>query len=1199
MEPTRLSDQLMTASSKGLHELVLLLLQRGACALHSRADGWTPLMSASSGGHQATASLLLDHGADIGAFASDGFTALMEACTCGHAGVAELLLDRKADVSCVSNDGSTALILTSIFGRADVVKLLLKRQADLSHSTAGGFTALKAASGNGHVDVAGALLNWDGHDNSEDERVASLMSACANGHVGVTQLLIDQGTPATAATEDGTTALLLACKTNRDVARLLIDCNADVEGALRTSKKNRKWACAQRVLESTRQEQRPVQAEARDLDALVRDIEGKSKSRGSRLARKLVGRSSSSPNSSHPVSASSPVQGSTKSQRNRPLTDSLPISPKPKAIRDDLPRANFHDTDASAVVRDVLTVELVRNHNSRQPDADALFTRSSLPNRVQATSDKCLIMAALGDCTPEDESNPTSPNQRIVAESVACAAVAAETSEGEREVGCASHGHVFVEMDLKQAAGSDEVFPDTADGLDEQEIAKEGMDLENRSRHPETIALSTRLLQPDQWQAIETVDDSITGDDSQALPIGNPIGDVEMVQLSSKNRVLPAIDLAPVGNLHNSPTSPSSSRTSSNLSLGRLQEQLIVACGKGLCPVVHLLLERLGPDHVLTCMRAADGWTPLMAASGAGHATVVDQLLQSRQGVEIGDCVAATLNVNAAGKDGFTALFESIASGHCAVATLLLEQAADVTRVSSDGTSPLILACMYGQEPIAELLLNSLADATHTRNDGFSAIRAACVNGHTSVVKKLLKRDVPSSKNEYDAALALACSKGHVSVVHVLLDDAPIPVEPVGNVSSLLRACVAGHHEVAAFLLSRGAIEEDALLAARKQSVLPAVRRILGKARSTAAQLSKERKIDTKEETRDLDELVREIGQVAEPASVGSASRGTRKIRGRGKNSFYGGKGPNRLTRQQVAINSFDAPAQPSETSADPEKNDPEESEWDAEHEDTEITKHDNRGCPYPQHEAENSHTSGDGPCAQVASLCADIAGVAVETDAQQQTPKRVELQFETELHLTSKAELPSACLHQHRVVDCAVLTDMVEGLPSAAISPLNVPTVQSRSSWWAVSNMTGINRAPGTFYTIEVLCADPAASPDDQALGSEVSKVRPHRAGQRVNETVIAARCAGRPVGELALIPYEAYEREDWKQLCAGGIPVVPQSSEASNVCSTSQLSSSRSTSVPDRDCHEEYLTWCFELSHAAGRREADQLPTSSLDVA
>jgi ankyrin repeat protein len=93
------------------------------------------------------------------------------------------------------------------------------------------------------------------------------------------------------------------------------------------------------------------------------------------------------------------------------------------------------------------------------------------------------------------------------------------------------------------------------------------------------------------------------------------------------------------------------------------------------------------------------GETALHKAAREGHAPVVTALLQ------------AGARVDAADKDGVTALHEAAANGHAPVVAALLQAGARVDVADEDGDTALQMAFSRGHAQSARLLLNAASDA--------------------------------------------------------------------------------------------------------------------------------------------------------------------------------------------------------------------------------------------------------------------------------------------------------------------------------------------------------------------------------------------------------------------------------------------------------------------------------------------------------
>lgn len=92
---------LQMASSRGLHNVVRILLDEGA-DINAVDEIGTALMAAAQGGHnqaEQVVELLLDRGAHIDAVGGEYGTALEAARRTGHESIVKLLLQRGADVN--------------------------------------------------------------------------------------------------------------------------------------------------------------------------------------------------------------------------------------------------------------------------------------------------------------------------------------------------------------------------------------------------------------------------------------------------------------------------------------------------------------------------------------------------------------------------------------------------------------------------------------------------------------------------------------------------------------------------------------------------------------------------------------------------------------------------------------------------------------------------------------------------------------------------------------------------------------------------------------------------------------------------------------------------------------------------------------------------------------------------------------------
>jgi ankyrin repeat protein len=111
--------------------------------------------------------------------------------------------------------------------------------------------------------------------------------------------------------------------------------------------------------------------------------------------------------------------------------------------------------------------------------------------------------------------------------------------------------------------------------------------------------------------------------------------------------------------------------------------------------------EKEGLNH-----QDADGWTALIWASVAGHASVTDAL------------IAAGANVNLRNSNGGSALMRASQQGHADIVRQLIAAGAEVNAANRDGWSPLVLASGTGRTEIVRDLLAAGADPRVQTSDG-------------------------------------------------------------------------------------------------------------------------------------------------------------------------------------------------------------------------------------------------------------------------------------------------------------------------------------------------------------------------------------------------------------------------------------------------------------------------------------------------
>ncbi len=124
--PSVSTTALTYASSKGLEDIVGLLLDHGADVGARNQNGTTPLFGAVQIGNVPITKALLERGSKVNARDEEGWTPLMTAAAKGHPEVAKMLLERDADPTIKGNHGESALECARNSGSDEMVQLIEK-----------------------------------------------------------------------------------------------------------------------------------------------------------------------------------------------------------------------------------------------------------------------------------------------------------------------------------------------------------------------------------------------------------------------------------------------------------------------------------------------------------------------------------------------------------------------------------------------------------------------------------------------------------------------------------------------------------------------------------------------------------------------------------------------------------------------------------------------------------------------------------------------------------------------------------------------------------------------------------------------------------------------------------------------------------------------------------------------------------------
>jgi len=454
-------------------------------------------------------------------------------------------------------------------------------------------------------------------------------------------------------------------------------------------------------------------------------------------------------------------------------------------------------------------------------------------------------------------------------------------------------------------------------------------------------------------------------------------------------------------------------------------------------------------------------------------------------------------------------------------------------------------ASLHGDASIVQMLLDHRADVHQAKESGFTPLRAACGNGHVDVAELLLRSGAEATGSEGKAGLISACVNGHAGVVQLLLShDVSLLEDPSDSTSPLMQACVANQREVAELLITHGADVAALLGAAEGQRPGSGLRRVVrslkpvlqGPGTPGSGSLATE-----VPDERDLDALVNDIEQsggqmTSAKAAPSGPSRQAKRVaqqkawladRRAAALERPGGSTRLQLTRDQAEIYSPVLKASAGNSDEDCQTDDTEDQEHVLEVE-VEI-------------EMEGSDPTAPRAARAVAAEEARPAPAGMTT------------------HPACAGIDDAAAVTTHHHASCPQ--------SHGGGKPLSTCTPAFPLAWPVATRRLLACDSPGTFYTVEVLCQEQQGGDCSSGLPRE------HPGHAHRNVDVLAARCRGWPVSELALIPLDAAEVAEVGRLESEGIACVSQSCPPARAPSPPE---SPPVSLPDRDAAEEYALWC-----------------------
>ena len=162
-------------------------------------------------------------------------------------------------------------------------------------------------------------------------------------------------------------------------------------------------------------------------------------------------------------------------------------------------------------------------------------------------------------------------------------------------------------------------------------------------------------------------------------------------------------------------------------------------------------------------------------------------------------------DVNEKTKQGKTALILASAAGHAKVVEALLDLGADIQAQDNNGATALILAATEGHADAVKILLNRGADVAAKDHDGGTALLNAVFFGYRDAAAELLKYKQGIEAIDLNEAVLIAAGMGHIDIVKDMIKN-QVSVNVIGrnNRTPLMAAVKFGHVDMARLLVDNG-----------------------------------------------------------------------------------------------------------------------------------------------------------------------------------------------------------------------------------------------------------------------------------------------------------------------------------------------------------------------------------------------------------
>ncbi|KIE05127.1 hypothetical protein NF27_EY02230 [Candidatus Jidaibacter acanthamoeba] len=216
-------------------------------------------------------------------------------------------------------------------------------------------------------------------------------------------------------------------------------------------------------------------------------------------------------------------------------------------------------------------------------------------------------------------------------------------------------------------------------------------------------------------------------------------------------------------------------------------------------------------------------YTALIAAAEAGHANVVEILLNKHQKPGIVNRMLSWL-AGTSQDEYIIALGKAARNGHLGVVKLLLKQGLDLNKQAKDGETLLITAAKSGHDEIVKELLSKGADFNLEDKSKGTALIYAAEHGHRETLEILLEKKLaksfftrifepllkwfikPNDNNtEYSKAFLKAIENDHKETAEMLLSKGlNIDIQGELGYKTLIAAAKTGSVELVSIALNNG-----------------------------------------------------------------------------------------------------------------------------------------------------------------------------------------------------------------------------------------------------------------------------------------------------------------------------------------------------------------------------------------------------------